>query len=140
MLVQAREDLIERTFESLVGARRVIIHLYNSTSPGTTPRGFRKSKEEILAIAVQGARWIRDRLGRLKGHRRPSPVFPGELQRNGGRIRQGNLRGGHGGLAAHPGAADDLNLPDTVEVAMPNVYADQIEWICRCSETGTPSS
>src|SRR5580700_11719393 len=62
VLVQAREDLIERTFESLVGARKVIIHLYNSTSPAQRRVVFRKSKEEIKAVAVNGAKMIKDRL------------------------------------------------------------------------------
>src|ERR1041385_1842880 len=67
VLVQAREDLIERTFESLVGAKRVIIHMYNSTSPAQRRVVFGKSKEEIKAVAVQGAKWIKERLPRLKG-------------------------------------------------------------------------
>src|SRR6201993_3853109 len=60
VLVQAREDLIERTVESLVGAKKVIIHLYNSTSPAQRRVVFGKSKAEILQIAVRGAEWIRD--------------------------------------------------------------------------------
>src|SRR5579862_3816633 len=67
VLVQAREDLIERTVESLAGAKRVIIHLYNSTSPAQRRVVFGKSKEEIKAIAVQGANWVKERLHRLKG-------------------------------------------------------------------------
>src|SRR5678816_1102142 len=67
VLVQAREDLIEKTVQSLMGAKRVIIHLYNSTSPAQRRVVFGKTKEEIKAIAVQGAKWIRDRLHRLKG-------------------------------------------------------------------------
>src|SRR5436305_13320330 len=67
VLVQAREDLIERTIESLVGAKKVIIHMYNSTSPAQRRVVFGKSKDEIKAIAVQGATWIKDRLPRLKG-------------------------------------------------------------------------
>src|SRR6478672_9940714 len=66
VLVQAREDLIERTVESLIGAKRAIIHLYNSTSPAQRRVVFGKSKDEIKAIAVQGAQWIKDRLPRLK--------------------------------------------------------------------------
>lgn len=54
VLVQAREDLIERTFESLVGAKRAIIHLYNSTSPAQRRVVFGKSQDEIKAIAVNG--------------------------------------------------------------------------------------
>src|SRR5271156_4058634 len=67
VLVQAREDLIERTVESLIGAKRVIIHLYNSTSPAQRRVVFGKSRKEIVQVAVQGAAWIRDRLPRLAG-------------------------------------------------------------------------
>src|SRR5262249_8759474 len=64
VLVQAREDLIERTVESLVGARRAIIHLYNSTSPAQRRVVFGMSKEQITQVAVRGAKWIWERLGR----------------------------------------------------------------------------
>src|SRR5881409_388213 len=67
VLVQAREDLIERTVESLMGAKKVIIHMYNSTSPAQRRVVFGKSKDEIKAIAVQGAKWVKERLHRLKG-------------------------------------------------------------------------
>ena len=65
VLVQAREDLIEKTVQSLIGAKRVIIHLYNSTSPAQRRVVFGKSKEEVVQVAVQGARWIQERLPRL---------------------------------------------------------------------------
>src|SRR2546422_9562455 len=58
VLVQAREDLIERTFESLVGAKKAIVHLYNSTSPAQRRVVFGKSKDEIKAIAVNGAKMV----------------------------------------------------------------------------------
>src|SRR3989449_3266370 len=67
VLVQAREDLIERTFESLVGAKKVIIHLYNSTSPAQRRVVFGKSDAEIIQVAVNGAQLIKERLPRLKG-------------------------------------------------------------------------
>src|ERR1044071_2360375 len=67
VLVQAREDLIERTVESLVDAKKAIIHLYNSTSPAQRRVVFQKSKEEIIEVAVRGATWIKERLSRLKG-------------------------------------------------------------------------
>src|ERR1700734_2071173 len=67
VLVQAREDLIERTFESLVGAKRVIIHMYNSTSPAQRRVVFGMSKEQIVQMAVRGATLIRERLPRLAG-------------------------------------------------------------------------
>src|SRR5947209_14976955 len=67
VLVQSREDLIERTVESLIGAKKVIIHLYNSTSPAQRRVVFGLSKKDIVKVAVRGATWIRDRLDRLKG-------------------------------------------------------------------------
>src|SRR6266571_271539 len=67
VLVQAREDLIERTFESLVGAKRAIIHMYNSTSPAQRRVVFGMSKEQIKGVAVRGANLIQERLPRLKG-------------------------------------------------------------------------
>src|SRR3954466_16416213 len=62
VLVQAREDLIEKTFQSLVGAKRAIIHLYNSTSPAQRRVVFGMSKEEIIGVAVRGATLIKERL------------------------------------------------------------------------------
>src|SRR5580765_8132772 len=67
VLVQAREDLIERTIESLVGAKKVIIHLYNSTSPAQRRVVFGKTPKEIIDVAVRGAKLIYERLPRLKG-------------------------------------------------------------------------
>src|SRR6266545_4583165 len=61
VLVQAREDLIERTFESLVGANKAIIHLYNSTSPAQRRVVFGLSKKEIVGMAVRGAKLIQER-------------------------------------------------------------------------------
>src|SRR5881394_3956897 len=67
VLVQSREELIERTVESLIGAKKAVIHLYNSTSPAQRRVVFGKSKKEIIEVAVQGAKWIKERLPRLKG-------------------------------------------------------------------------
>src|SRR5712664_1594358 len=67
VLVQAREDLIERTFQSLVGAKRAIIHLYNSTSPAQRRVVFGMTKEQIVQVAVRGASLIKERLPRLQG-------------------------------------------------------------------------
>src|SRR2546423_11585227 len=67
VLVQAREDLIEKTFDSLVGAKKAIIHLYNSTSPAQRRVVFGMSKKEIIQVAARGATWIKERLPRLKG-------------------------------------------------------------------------
>jgi 2-isopropylmalate synthase len=60
VLVQAREDLIERTIDSLRGAKNVIIHLYNSTSPAQRRVVFNMSKGEIIKVAIRGATWIQE--------------------------------------------------------------------------------
>ena len=131
VLVPAREDLIERTFQSLVGARSVIIHLYNSTSPAQRRVVFGKSKEEIKAIAVQGARWIRDRLDRLPGTEIRLQYSPESFSATEVEFAREISEAVMEVWQPTPQRRMILNLPDTVEVAMPNVYADQIEWICR---------
>src|SRR5690242_12561763 len=131
VLVQAREDLIERTVQSLVGAKRCIIHLYNSTSPAQRRVVFGKSKEEIKAIAVQGAQWIKDRLPRLKGTEVMLQYSPESFSATEHEFAKEISEAVMQVWQPTPQRKMILNLPDTVEVAMPNVYADQIEWMCR---------
>jgi 2-isopropylmalate synthase len=131
VLVQAREDLIERTVESLVGAKKVIIHMYNSTSPAQRRVVFGKSKDEIKAIAVNGARLIRDRLHRLKGTDIVLQYSPESFSATEVEYAREVSEAVMDVWQPTPERKMILNLPDTVEVAMPNVYADQIEWMCR---------
>jgi 2-isopropylmalate synthase len=131
VLVQAREDLIERTVESLIGAKKVIIHLYNSTSPAQRRVVFGKSKEEIKAIAVNGAQWIKDRLPRLKGTEVMLQYSPESFSMTEVEYAKEISEAVMDVWQPTPQRKMILNLPDTVEVAMPNVYADQIEWMCR---------
>ena len=131
VLVQAREDLIERTFESLVGARRAIIHMYNSTSPAQRRVVFGKSKDEIKAIAVNGAQLIKDRLPRLAGTEVMLQYSPESFSATEVEYAKEISEAVMDVWQPTPQHPMILNLPDTVEVAMPNVYADQIEWICR---------
>jgi len=130
VLVQAREDLIERTVESLIGAKKVIIHLYNSTSPAQRRVVFGKSKDEIKAIAVQGAKWIKERLHRLKGTDVVLQYSPESFSATEVEFAKEISEAVMDVWQPTPQNRMILNLPDTVEVAMPNVYADQIEWIC----------
>ena len=131
VLVQAREDLIQRTVESLAGTRRAIIHLYNSTSPAQRRVVFGMEKPEIVKVATRGTQWVRDRVGMLAGtdvHFQYSPEsFSATEHEFSLEICQAVME------VWKPTAESRiiLNLPDTVEVAMPNVYADQIEWFCR---------
>ncbi len=131
VLVQAREDLIERTVESLIGAKKVIIHMYNSTSPAQRRVVFGKSKDEIKAIAVNGARMIKDRLHRLHGTEVMLQYSPESFSMTEVEYAQEISEAVMDVWQPTPQHKMILNLPDTVEVAMPNVYADQIEWMCR---------
>src|SRR5437879_2657439 len=131
VLVQSREDLIERTVESLIGAKKVIIHMYNSTSPAQRRVVFGKSKGEIKAIAVNGARMIKDRLHRLKGTEVMLQYSPESFSMTEVEYAKEISEAVMDVWQPTPQHKMILNLPDTVVVAMPNVYADQIEWMCR---------
>jgi 2-isopropylmalate synthase len=131
VLVQAREDLIERTIESLVGAKKVIIHMYNSTSPAQRRVVFNLSKKEIIGMAVRGAKLIYERLPRLKGTKIMLQYSPESFSGTEVEFAKEISEAVMDVWKPTPRQKMILNLPDTVEVAMPNVYADQIEWICR---------
>ena len=131
VLVQAREDLIEKTVQSLIGARKAIIHLYNSTSPAQRRVVFGMSKEQIVEVAVRGAKWIKERLPRLKGTEVVLQYSPESFSATEVEFAKEISEAVMEVWQPTPKRKMILNLPDTVEVAMPNVYADQIEWVCR---------
>jgi 2-isopropylmalate synthase len=131
VLVQAREDLIERTFQSLAGAKRAIIHMYNSTSPAQRRVVFGMSKKEILGVAVRGAQLIRDRLSRLKSTEVMLQYSPESFSATEVEFAKEISEAVMEVWQPTSTRKMILNLPDTVEVATPNVYADQIEWMCR---------
>jgi len=131
VLTQARSDLIDRTFDALRGAPNAIIHLYNATAPLFRERVFRQSKAEIIELACAGARQIRARCAAQTAtawtfEYSPEtfcftePDFALEICEAVAAIWQ-------------PGPTRPMiiNLPATVEVNTPNVYADQIEYFCR---------
>ena len=131
VLVQAREDLIEKTVESLMGAHKVIIHLYNSTSPAQRRVVFGKTKTEIRDMAIRGAEMIRARLDRMTGTDVRLQYSPESFSATEPDFAREISEAVMSIWEPTPERPMILNLPDTVEVAMPNVYADQIEWICR---------
>ena len=131
VLVQAREDLIEKTVHSLAGAKKAIIHLYNSTSPAQRRVVFGMSKNEIIRVAVRGATWIKERLPRLKGTEVMLQYSPESFSATEVEFAREISEAVMDVWQPTPKRKMILNLPDTVEVAMPNVYADQIEWVCR---------
>lgn len=132
VLVQAREDLIEKTVQSLIGAKQVVIHMYNSTSPAQRKYVFGKTKEEIIAVAKSGAKLIKDRLHRLTegGTKVTLQYSPESFSATEVEFAKEISEAVMDVWQPTPENKMILNLPDTVEVAMPNVYADQIEWIC----------
>ena len=131
-LVQAREDLIERTIESVLGAKSVIIHMYNSTSPAQRKYVFGMEKAEIVNVAIRGAKWIKERIARLEetGTRVTLQYSPESFSATEVEFSKEISEAVMDVWQPTPQRKMILNLPDTVEVAGPNVYADQIEWIC----------
>jgi 2-isopropylmalate synthase len=128
VLVQAREELIEKTVESLMGARRAIIHLYNSTSPAQRNYVFGLSKPEIMEMATRGTQWIKDRVPKLAGTEVIFQYSPESFSATEVEFALEICQAVMGTWQPTPENRMILNLPDTVEVAMPNIYADQIEW------------
>jgi len=131
VLVQAREDLIERTVESLVGAKKAIIHLYNSTSPAQRRVVFNMTRAQVVQLAVRGAQWIHERLPRLAGTDVTLQYSPESFSATEVEFAKEISEAVMEVWQPTPARKMILNLPDTVEVAMPTVYADQIEWMCR---------
>ena len=131
VLVQAREDLIETTFKSLIGAKKAIVHLYNSTSPAQRRVVFGMSREQIMSVAVRGAKWVKERLSMLQGTEVTLQYSPESFSATEVEFSRDIAQAVMEIWQPTPQNKMILNLPDTVEVAMPNVYADQIEWMCR---------
>ena len=131
VLVQAREHLIRRTFESLEGISKAIVHLYNSTSPVQRRVTFNKTKDEIKAIAVEGTRLVKSLVETIPGTQIRFQYSPESFSDTEVDYA---LEVCEAVMAEWSPSEDDkiiLNLPATVEVATPNVHADQIEWFCR---------
>jgi len=127
-LVQAREDLIVRTFEALKGVKRAIVHVYNSTSTIQRERVFRKDRDGITAIAREGARMLRDEAARHPGTEwvfQYSPEsFTGTEMDYAVEICDAVIDV----WQPTPERPCIINLPATVEMATPNVFADQVEY------------
>jgi len=131
VLTPARPELIRRTFEALRGAPRAVLHYYNATAPVFRRVVFRQDKAATIRLATDAAKVIRDLAAAQADTQwtfEYSPeAFSGTEQDFALEICEAVLDA-LGATAARPVI---LNLPATVEVATPNVYADQIEWFCR---------
>lgn len=131
VLVQAREHLIRRTFESLEGVPTAIVHLYNSTSPLQRRVTFGKSKEEVKTIAVEGTKLVKSLVPTIPGTKVRFQYSPESFSDTEVDYA---LEVCEAVMEVWEPTVDEriiLNLPATVEVATPNVHADQIEWFCR---------
>jgi len=132
VLTQARAHLIERTYESLIGARRAIVHVYNSTSTLQRRVVFGLDRAGIKAIAVTGAKLVRE-----FAEKHPSPtefVFEYSPESFTGTEIDYAIEVSEAVADVWeptPQRKAIINLPATVEMAAPNIYADQIEYFCR---------
>ena len=130
VLTQAREHIIAKTFEALAGAKHAVVHLYNSTSVAQREQVFKKSKEEIIDIAVFGAKLLNDYAAKTPGH------FTFEYSPE-------SFTGTEPDYAVEicnavidiwkptPDCKVIINLPVTVSHSMPHVYANQVEYMCK---------
>ena len=131
VLTQSREHLIERTFEALEGADRAIVHLYNSTSVLQRRVVFRQDEDGIVDIATSGARLVKKFEEQLRGTQITYEYSPESY--TGTELEFARRISDE--VATVLEASTDrkmiLNLPATVEMSTPNVYADSIEWMHR---------
>ena len=128
VLTQAREHIIRKTFEALKGAKNAVVHVYNSTSVAQREQVFHKSKEEILKIAVEGAQLLKD-LTEEDGSNYRFEYSPESFT---GTEPEYALEVCNAVLDVWKPTADRkaiINLPSTVQLSMPHVYASQIEYM-----------
>ncbi|KFG91211.1 2-isopropylmalate synthase [Sphingobium herbicidovorans NBRC 16415] len=131
VLTQAREDLIATTFESLRGAKKAIVHVYNAVSPAWRNIVFQMDRPQIKEIAINAAKLLRDNAAKQPDtdwhfEYSPETFSTAELD-----FSLECCEAVMEILQPTPEKPLILNLPATVEAATPNIYADQIEWMCR---------
>ena len=129
VLTQAREHIIRKTFEAVKGAPKAIVHVYNSTSVSQREQVFKKSKEEILKIAVDGAALLKKLADETEGNFQ----FEYSPESFTGTEPEYALEVCNAVLEVWKPTADNkaiINLPVTVEHSMPHVYASQVEYMC----------
>ena len=128
VLCQCREHLVQRTFESLAGAKKAIFHIYNSTSPVQRKVTFGKTKDEIKAIAVEGTRLVKGGLPSLPGTEVILEYSPESFSNTEVEYALEVCEAVMDVWGPTPQRPMILNLPSTVESSTPNLYADMIEW------------
>ncbi|MDM8521077.1 2-isopropylmalate synthase [Anaerolineales bacterium HSG6] len=131
VLVQAREHLIRRTFDSLQGTKKAILHLYNSTSPVQREVVFGMSKQEIIDIAVSATKLVKSLAPTLPDTDLMFQYSPESFSATELSFAVEVCDAVADTWQPTPERKMILNLPATVELATPNVHADQIEWFCQ---------
>jgi len=127
VLTQSRDHIIERTFESLRGVKRAIVHLYNSTSPVQREVVFGKSRDEIIELAVSGARQVCALADGMGPERFTFEYSPESFSQTEPEYAAQIC---NAVLDVWKDRKVIINLPFTVETATPNIHADQIEYMC----------
>ncbi|HIT79269.1 MAG TPA: 2-isopropylmalate synthase [Candidatus Faecivivens stercorigallinarum] len=133
VLTQSREHIIRKTFECLRGVKKAVVHLYNSTSYAQRQQVFRKSKEEILEIAVSGAKLFNDLAEEFRATSDTDLRFEYSPESFTGTEPDYALEVCNAVLDIWKPTPDHkaiINLPVTVELSSPHVYANQIEYMC----------
>lgn len=133
VLTQAREELIQRTFESLIGSKNCIVHLYNSTSTLQRKVVFESDRAGVKQIAVDGAMMVRDRMHLLEKSGTNARLEYSPESFTGTELDYA-LEVSEAVMEVWKPTTDNptiINLPSTVEMATPNIFADQIEWMHR---------
>ena len=131
VLTQAREHLVDATFDALKGAKNAILHIYNSTSTLQRRVVFKEDKKGVKEIATAGAKMVADRIGRLDGTNLQLQYSPESFT---GTELDYALEVCEAVLDVWQPTPENraiINLPATVEMTSPNIHADQIEWMSR---------
>ncbi|MFL6656628.1 MAG: 2-isopropylmalate synthase [Massilia sp.] len=131
VLTQAREELIRRTVDSVVGAKRAIVHLYNSVAPVFRRVVFNMSREEITAIAVNGTKLVKQLVSQHPDTEWGFEYSPESFSTTELDFSLSICNAVSAAWQPTPARRMIFNLPSTVECSTPNVYADQIEWMSR---------
>ncbi|WP_026354700.1 2-isopropylmalate synthase [Massilia niastensis] len=131
VLTQAREELIRRTVESAAGAKRAIVHIYNSVAPVFRRVVFNMERDEIVQIAVKGTELIKELVAQHPQTDWGLEYSPESFSTTELDFSKQIVDAVSAVWQPTPQRPMIVNLPSTVEASTPNVYADQIEWMCR---------
>lgn len=131
VLTQARESLIAKTFDALKGVNKAIVHVYNSTSTVQRELVFEKDRQGIIDIAVQGAKWVKQYADKNPNSHWKFEYSPESFSGTEMDFAVTICDAVNNVWQPTPECPVVINLPATVEMSTPNIFADQIEWFCQ---------